>query len=279
MEIARLSISQQGSSTNEVIFASDYKTFLRIYLKDPRNRGTAKRLAEILRVQASFLSKLMNSKAHLSSDQAFLIAEHLFQDESRQKYFQILVEFCKSSNQGRRKQLSSDMDKIRHESAKVENYIGKSEDSPLIRSLYYSNWHFGAIHLLTSIRQFQSAKAIARKLGLSEEDILSKLKILQSWGLVKQVDQHWIHSSASIHLNREQGILPQMHSDWRNQSLLSLVGNKPDTVHFTNVHTLSLEDYRKIQKLTLDFIKNAQEISGPSNPEECMILLVDVFRI
>ncbi len=52
-----------------------------------------------------------------------------------------------------------------------------------------------------------------------------------------------------------------------------------ESVHYTGVQTMSVEDAQKIKELLLNFLGDASRIASPSKPEECLALTFDLFKV
>lgn len=262
-----------------IFFTRDYKKILLLLLKEGPSRGAVKRASECLGVPPSYLSKVMGTKVNLTTEQAFLLAEHLFSNETEREYFRLLVELGKASSSIYKSSINKKLDEICENQTQVSRYVSTKPRADLDMAVYFSTWQFSAIHLLTSIHRFQEARSIANKLLLPEKEVLEKLHLLATWKLVKKIGNSWVHHSSDIHVPKDSPLLPILHADWRNKSLSSLLANREKSIHFSNIQTLSSADYVKLRELVLNFIKTTQALTVPSKPEECVVFLIDLFPI
>lgn len=102
---------------------------------------------------------------------------------------------------------------------------------------------------------------------------------LQKMGYVDKKRDYWIYAQGEAHLSRYSPLVAFHHTNWRNRALSDLLNTKNESVHFTNVQTLSFDDAEKLKQMILGFIHDANKLAGPSESEELICLNIDYFKV
>lgn len=257
---------------------SDYKLFL-VSLIEHGTRGIVSRLAEAAGCQRSYLSNVLRSHIHLMPDQAYGICKFLDLNSSETSYFLMLLEKERCGTAAYKRYLEA---KIQRLQAAREN-LAERLDRPSLRKesdqlIYYSAWHYSAIHILVSIPRFQSVPAISRALGLDSAAVESCLVELEGMGLVRRTGARWRFLSGDIHVPKDSPLVSLHHNNWRQKAVLRSQGRK-DGLHFTMVQSVSLKVAGDIKEKVLKIIDEVSELAGPSESEELIYFGVDQFRI
>ena len=69
------------------------------------------------------------------------------------------------------------------------------------------------------------------------------------------------------------------HQNWRNQAVLDAHRMSGESIHFTNVHTISRSGLPLLKEMLLKFISESNGLLKASREEECVVLLCDLFSI
>src|SRR5690606_33784385 len=88
--------------------------------------------------------------------------------------------------------------------------------------IYYSSWTYAAIHILTSIPEFQTVDKIVEKLSISRERVQENLAFLTETGLVREQGGRYEIGTTRIHLDADSLHIRRHHYNWRSQSVISV---------------------------------------------------------
>lgn len=265
----------------DVFAAKDYKFYLKSCLLGAGSRGRLSRAAEMLKCQPSFLSRVIKTEAHITPDQAFLLTKFLDLSPNEADYFQTLVLYERASDPEYRSHLASRAVTLRQAHDDLRNKMKKQDYSGaggVDQAVYFSSWATMAVHFLTSVPAFQTSAAMAGRLGLPESSILPILQSLERSGFVKHDRKTWRYERGQFHLPKDSPFVVFLHQNWRARAVLNSQNAGTESVHFTNVFTLSKSDYARIRDLLLHFISEANKIGSPSKPEEGVALTCDFFK-
>jgi len=103
---------------------NDYRSALRKALESRKKtdpKATYQNLAQAMRVQKSYLSKVLNQGAELSSDQLHLASKYLEFSEQQESYIELLLQHSRSVIPDRRTQILSKIQKIQAKNAETKN--------------------------------------------------------------------------------------------------------------------------------------------------------------
>lgn len=253
------------------------------YLKDlsQKESYTVTDLAKAAEVQRPYMSNVLADRAYLNSEQAFRICRFLGFSSKEQDYFLALVELEKASAGEYKSFLKKKLETLKHDSEKLINKLERPE-APKISEMaaeYYSSWEFVALHVLTSIPEFQKREAMAGKLRLPESFVQICLDKLLSWGLIKQERDRYLWASGNIHIPSNSAMVQLHHKNWRDKSIEDARLNPDSSLHFTSLYSISQDDFTFVKEQMLDVIKAYNQRAAGSKEEELVCLNLDLFRI
>ena len=260
----------------------DYKQFLKQQIHDNSQiKAYRTLLAKAAGCQRSYLSQVLGGKADLTLDHAAGLTQFWKFDRDEVSYFLELVSLARAVTPKLKKIVEY---RIQHMRQNREDFAQRFAKPSLAGSdgetSYYSNGHFAALHVLTSVPQFQRDKILAAHLGLPLSLAQHYLKELQQIGLVESVGAgSWKVSSKSIHVPKNSIHSWIHHSNWRHQAIRDAQIPNSKGVHYTALHGLSLIDMNRIREKIMEFIDETRKIVEPSPEEVGVCLGIDFFEI
>lgn len=148
------------------------------------------------------------------------------------------------------------------------------------QSLYYSSWHYAAIHIMVTIPGLNTRETIAGALNLDEERVAAVLRYLTQVNLVSETDHgQFAVGNAVIHANPKSRNAVQHHNNLRSLSLQSLQNPKDEDLYFSSFVSLSKADRPRVRQRLLDVIDQIQKDVLPSNAEELTVLNIDFWGL
>jgi uncharacterized protein (TIGR02147 family) len=259
---------------------TSYVEFLKARLTGRENRGRLSRAGESLKVQRSYLSRVLAGELHITPDHAYGLTEFLGLTDDERDYFLTLVEQERASSASYREFQKRRANELRLRYESIDERTQRKALVQMERDVeYFSAWHWSAIHFLTSVPQNQSASSISDRLSLSPSIVAEVLNGLERRGYVKRSSDRWIYHSGEFHTPKEDPLTVIHHQNWRSRAVLDAQMNRDDSLHFTAIQTMSRADFARIRRLMLNFISESSRIAGPSEPEDAIALTCDLFRI
>jgi uncharacterized protein (TIGR02147 family) len=266
---------------NNIYNYHDYKDYLKamIEVAEPKH-GYISQLAVAAQCQRSYLSQVINSHVQLTPDHGLGLCRFFRLTEKETDYFLLLLEHARAGSLQLRERVQSKIDKLRKESINLSKRVGaQTIEEGQILGRYYSSWHWMAIHIISSIPEYQDVKSIARSLSIPEELVKNTLEKLMQMGCVEKKKDKWHHKGADMHLTNDSPSVNLHHNNWRQRSLLDSAMLNEESVHYTSVFSMSEHDYTLLRDMILKWIDDSRKVISPSNPEKLVCLCLDFFKV
>ena len=271
----------------ESIFEFDnYREFLENHLHSPKAmRGTQTRLAKALGTQSSYIYQVLQKGANLTEDQAFGVTRFFVMSPAESDYFMDLVRLEKAVGPELRAHLKSKVElrlqdhrvkRVQKNSKTIETK-GESGDDQW-------NWYFSTIaplvvHITSNCPEYQTVKALSKKLAISEERVLETLEALERLGLVNKNGRKWSNNGQSIHIPRDSPNFLKMNINQRTKILNKLIDcGVDDNIYFSSFFTLEKTRAKELEKMIYDFVNSVRvAVEGPG-ADEVYFMTIDFVR-
>jgi uncharacterized protein (TIGR02147 family) len=266
---------------NAIFKYQDYKALIRAMITNHSAvRGYQGRMSEAVGCPKSYFSQVINSKAHLSQEQAMRLCLFWSLNESETEFFLELVNLAKTNFPPLMERIKKRLQVIQ---AQAENLADRFTKARFLNrekeAYYYSAWYWSAIHILVGIKGYQTTEAIARFLKLSPQTVSETLSGLEAMKLVKSDGKKWETVPGHLHLKKESPMLPIHHANWRQEAVINSRKISSDNLHYTVIGSHSFADFERLKQLFLNSLDNARSIIDPSPNEELTCLCLDFFRV
>jgi uncharacterized protein (TIGR02147 family) len=260
---------------------SSYKEFIRDLIKENSgHRGYQAKLARAAGCQPSYLSQALTGKAELHSDHAAKMAVFLGMTPNETEFLIELVHLAKATSTNLKNILLNKIERLKKEHTELAHRIsGVQKISESIENFYFSTWFWSAIHVATSVPEYQTASALAERFHLPLQLVHEVLEKLQKVGFVQYRNSKWQYQGGAAHLARESFMTEMNHMHWRQRALLDVQIPSTEALHYTSVFTMSKSDATKIRELLIETIKNSRLLSDPSEAEEIFCMNFDFFKV
>lgn len=259
----------------------DYKTFLKACIREGQPKwGYVSKMADMAGCQRSYLSRVLNSEVHLTPDHLYNIGRFLALNDSESEYLLNLLESERASLPEYRSRIDKKLAKLKIDHENLQNKV-KRPAAPFSERefIYYSDWIFSALHIIVSIPQFQTSRAIAEHLHLPVKDVEARLQILKQWNLVKYENRKWLFGGSELHVQKNSPLVSLHHNNWRQRAVLKAQSPNEKNVHFTVVQSVDAQAWDKIRSKLIKFIEEASHIANPAKEEKLICLTCDCFEV
>lgn len=258
----------------------DYKKFIKSYVDSVSpQRGLMRKLAEAANCHPSYLTQALNSKVQLTPDHALGIAEYIDLSAPERDYFLLMVDHSRSSRPTLRTMYEQKMNELKAKQEKIGERLQRVQPSNIeALSKYYSTWHMSAIHILSSVPEFQKLDVLMEKLNLKRAQCEKYLQQLEEMGLVIHRQGLWQHSGTQLHVPDDSHFVNLHHNNWRQQAVLDSQQPQNGSIHFTGVYSISKTDYEVLKGVVLKSIESINKISTASGMEEGVVFCCDLFQ-
>lgn len=260
----------------------DYKEFVNAHIHALPNqgRGQYQKIALSLRVHSTLVSQIFNGDRHLTCEQGCDLAEHLGLNQLETDYFLNLILEARAASVKLQRALKRQREKILQQAKALTSHFPKGRSlTEGDEAIYYSQWHYSAILLLTQIPGFTNADAIAQALALPLTTVRQAIDFLLKVGLVSEergklkCEQNWMTVSRhSLHVVRH-------HVNWRLKAMENLTEQEEDEIALTGPITLSQKDAVKVKRLIEKLLTEVSELVEDSPPETLRCLNLDFFKV
>ncbi len=258
---------------------TDYKPYIVATLK-LRGHGAKKAFAEAAEIQESFFSQVLHAKADLSLEQADKANKFFGHTNDESHFFLILVQRSRAGTVSLKNYFNKLIQEILEKKKNLKEQVkAKSNVSDEHRERFYSSWQFAAVQIATSVKEFQTIKAIAQKLGIGEKRVAEILEFLLSAGLVVRKNDHFDMGTQSTHLGKDSPLVFKHHANWRLQTLKKLEEQNDENFHYSTVMSLSPEAVEQIKNLLVKTVKGSNEAMESSKEELLYGLGMDFYEL
>lgn len=268
----------------EFYSSTDYRKTIKYLIDRENTRGektNMSTLAESMRVQRPYLSKVMNGSADLNSDQAYLLCRFFDLTDKESEFFELLLEFSRSQLKEKKDLLKKRIQAIQSTYLDIKKHVVAKEinlESSEF-SEYYLNHYMQIVHVALNVKKFQNIPKLAEALSINIDRLSEILKKLETLELVQFKGGKYITTPQSIHLPKDSSLLKPHQSMVRMQSLQQLNSRSTDLGNYSFSVTFSGDEdiKKKIQEDFLKFLKMTQKTVSEGGTEEVYQINFDLF--
>jgi uncharacterized protein (TIGR02147 family) len=260
---------------------ADYKLYLKTHIKSlPKSgRGTLAKLAGHLDVAPMIVSHVLTRDRHFTPEQALKIADFFFFNESETEYFVYMVSKERADTMALKRFYSSKLETMASNAKNIKNLVdGGDEITDLDKGVFYSNWYYSGVRLLTSIKDYQNAEAIASYFGLGRKKFTEILSFLVKTGLCTQNGGVIKMGIKSTHVADDSEFVNSHRRNWRLKAMESFSKSKKDNFFYSSPMSLSKADAEAFRLRILEVIKDLSKTVKDSPAEKLMCFNVDWFE-
>jgi uncharacterized protein (TIGR02147 family) len=239
-------------------------------------RGVYVKLAGALGIHTTSMSQIISGKKNLSMEHAALICDFLSFSDQEAEYFLLLVQLDRAGQSRLRDRLEIRLEQLRSESKELSNIVPSQTKLRLAQqAVFYSDWHYSAIRVLTSIDQFQTIDEISLKLNISKSVIESKVKFLIECGLCVEDKGRLKPGPNYTHLGSTSPLISKHHANWRVFAMQRHSSIMKEELAYSSLMSISKANSRRARELLAEAIKKINELRDDSEGEIVRCLGVD----
>ncbi|MGE4133441.1 MAG: TIGR02147 family protein [Bdellovibrionales bacterium] len=260
---------------------SSYKdyTLARIKAMPRAGHGQFMKMAKHIGVSPVVISQVLKGDRDFTEEQALRLTDFLGLSNMESEYFMRMVSLEKAGTHDLKRFHRDALAALKRQAQATKNRVGAHQVlDESTKSVFYSDWIYGAVRLLTSVEKFGTADAIAEHLDLSHARVNEILEFLMSVGLVKIESGRLMVGVRSTHLDAQSRFVNNHHRNWRLRGLQALNSRTPVDLFYTAPCTLSEEDFLALREDLVKVIANLTKRAPTSTPETLACLNIDWFR-
>ncbi len=260
----------------------NYKKFVREKIKSMPKGGHGQflKVAKLLNIHTTMVTHIFKGDSNLSVEQGLKICEYFGLNALETEYFIDLIHLERSGNSDSKefykKQLSYKKVRAQNLSERIE--VKKVLDEK-DQAVFYSNWYYSGIRLLSDIQKFQSPDSIAERLKIPVGRVNEVLEFLISRGLCVEENGKVKVGQTRTFVGRESPLVSRHHINWRMKVMQGFDSIPNEHLVFTNPIVISEKDFEKIREKLIQFVEEFRKISDPSPSEQMCCLNIDWVKI
>lgn len=193
-----------------IYYFVDYRLVLKTLIEEQKNKNNKlnySKLANDLGIQKTYISKVINGSAHLSTDQVYLIADYFSLSEEELDYFLLLLEYERSGVAIRKKKLLKKINYVQSQHRSIKKHLKTNSIDPLISPLgeFYLDPYVKVVHIFLSISFYQkNYLKIAEQLQISQTQLTKIVNTLEKSNIIQ-----WVPASKSYKILSQDLLLPK----------------------------------------------------------------------
>jgi transcriptional regulator with XRE-family HTH domain len=268
----------------EFYSASDYRKILNFLVERQKAIGidcNFAKVAEAIRVQRPYLSKVMNGSADLSEDQLHLVCEYFEISGDEKNYLELLLQYSKSGLKERKDFLKKQIQQLQSIKLDIKNNIEAEKISPtnVLFTEYFLNPQMQIAHVALNVKRFQNLEVLASVLNLTKKslaEILNKLELLK---LIEFKNNRFIVINQSLHLPKDSNLIHPHQTLLRVKSIEHQQNKSHDSGNYAFSVTFSCDEEgrKKIQEDFIKYLKSVQKTVQAAGTEEVYQINFDLF--
>lgn len=259
-----------------------YKQFILDWIDRTPNegRGQRKLIAEAIGCQNPFITHVLSGDYHFSAEQAEACARFMGLNESDTEFLILLLLKERSGTKTLENLFAKQISQRCDQHAVLKKRLNIKETMNLEdQMIYYSSWHYAAIHMALLIPELQNANSLVRYFNLPSNRVNLVLQFLTDNNLIEQKGTNYKVKKSVIHLEKDSPILTQHHSHWRLRAIEAIQTPRIDNLHYSGIMSLSKDDYEWVRERLGLLLEEVVERIGPSRDEKLATLCFDFFQV
>lgn len=267
---------------NSIFEYNDYKTYLedKIHSMPSKGRGVKLKIAESLHCQNTYVSLVLKGESHFSLEQGMKLNTFFEHTGDEGKFFILLLHHARAGSAELKKYYQEELNEIIVKNSDLKKRTNvKNSLRDKDQDVYYSSWIYSAVHILVTIKEFQTAPQIAKRLNLPRTKALEVLNFLEDCGIVKKEGAQYVPGVTRIHLSKNSPHIQRHHTNWRMRAVNSIDLNGDSDLHFSNVVSIGEKDIVKVREIFIKAISDARSIIKDSPEEKLHSICIDFFEV
>jgi uncharacterized protein (TIGR02147 family) len=261
---------------------SDYKVFVNALIasKPKGGRGLFRRLSQHLNCTSVLVSQIFKGPRDLNLEQALHCSDFLGLGPTEREFFMLLVQRSRAGTQDLKEYFQRKLDTLFQEHNQASRRVVEHRELTQVgKTVFYSNWYYSAVRILSSIDGYQEVEKIAERLSLDPQLVAKVVEFLVKENLCVRESGGIRMGPASTHLDARSQMINLHRKNWRIKSLEKLGLEKKEDLFFSSLVSLSEQDFEALRKHLLAEIANFSKRVEKSPSEKLACLNLDWFEI
>lgn len=260
---------------------SDYRKFIHDLLSKQKAGGYGQlaRISKALSINPSIVTQVLKGKKDFTLEQANDLAEFLGLTDLESEYFLCLVQIERAGKKNLRDRWERRRRELIEKSESLKARMpARKELDEASKAVFYSQWYFSGVRILTSVPGFDSVEKVAERLGLPRSTVKRVMDFLLATELCVEEAGALRMGPQSTHLEAASPLVARHHINWRQKAIEKMHHLERDELCFTSPLSLSVGDFEKVRKLLMAAVEDTFAIVDPSPSERTAFLNIDWMR-
>ena len=261
---------------------NDYREFVNgwIELRPKKGRGELQKIAKYLNVHSSMVSHIFRGNNELSPEHGCLLAEYMGLTDLETDYFINLIQFERAGTVKLKSRIKKNLSQIKKKSKQIKNRLPhKKVMTDQQKAIFYSSWHYSAIRLLSTMKDFQDVNIIAEKINMPLSTVNKAIEFLQEAGICIRKRNHIESGQLRTHLEAESPFIWKHHQSWRIKSMERYHRLEEDELMFSAPLTINKNDIPIVRGKILQMIDELNFIVKNTSPDSVACLNIDWVKL
>jgi uncharacterized protein (TIGR02147 family) len=217
----------------------------------------------------------------MSPEYAQGICEYFGLSETEVEYFLTLVQADRAGTEKLKKIYKRQAERIREKGRRLENRLPKGKVlSEADKAVFYSEWYYSGIRLLTSVSGFQSPEIIASHLGLPIGLVNQVLSFLVATGLcLERANGKFELGPKRTFLENDSRLIGRHHANWRNRAIEQYPKLAAKEFAFTAPISISEKAFLQVRSDLANVVERISQLVATDEPEKLVCLNIDWLEI
>lgn len=261
---------------------NDYKTILNKILFEKRKiqKGLSRKLSEHLGVHPTLVSQVLKGHKDFSEEQILMVCEFLGVARLESKYLLVLLQFERAGSKKLKDHFQEQIDQIRKKALNVSERVTRDRSlSEEEKAVFYSNWAYSAIHLLSTLDCPMTFEEMSKRLNLPLSKTRTILDFLIHTQMIAEKDGKFISGSAVTHLEKSSPLLVKHHTNWRLKAIQAAETLSDEEIMYSANVSVSKKDFTILREMLMKTIQEFITVVKPSPAEDIAQFNLDLFWI
>lgn len=225
------------------------------------------------------ISQIFRGERHLNLEQACELSAYLGFTKLEREYFLLLVQLGRAGTHTLKTVLQEQLETIKEKSEELKNRIPQdktlTEES---QAIFYSNWYYSGIRLLTSIPGYNNVDRIAERMQLPRAKVQQVLEFLLAHGLCVDENGTIKMGPQSTHLAANSPFIERKHMNWRLQGMKNMEAIEKDELFYSSPMSISPAAMTEIRAELVKLIERVAGVVRKAECEQLACLNIDWFK-
>jgi hypothetical protein len=260
----------------------DYRQFMheRIKSRPKAGRGELLKIAKHMNGHTTTLSQILGGTRQISLEQAASVCSYFGLGERESRYFLLMVQFERAGTPELKNIFRVQLDEIKKASNELVNLLPHDQTlSDQEKAIFYSNWFYSGVRVLSSVAGYQTVETIAEYFGLPRKVVNEVVGFLVKTQLCIEKNGKIFPGPQYTHLDAGSLLSGRHHSNWRLKAMTRYPSLASDELAYTSPMSISSKDAAQIRKTLVELVEQVNSIRQSTEPEEMFCFNLDWVRV